>query len=522
MTNSSETNISAANPVPVKPQEDQSAGRRRTEPEASPVREGSRVLIIGGGPGGYEAATVATRLGAEVTLVEYQGLGGAAVLTDVVPSKTLIATAEWLTETEQAEELGIHVGVDKPEADLGKINCRVRDLATAQSNDIRAGLEQLNVRIVDGVGKLSPDLGEGGARIVRVAKDWEDAAVDKFVETLEADIVLISTGARPRALPGSEFDGERILNWTQLYSMTEKPEHLIVVGSGVTGAELAGAYQVLGTQVTLVSSRDRVLPNADKDAAELVENVFERRGMIIKGRSRAKAARRVENGVEVELESGEILKGSHVLIAVGSVPSTSGIGLEEAGVRLTEWGHIEVDRVSRTSAYRIYAAGDCTGVLPLASVAAQQGRIAMWHALGDAVTPLDTSLIGSTIFTLPEVAHVGMTEEEARNAKVDIKVASLPIGRNPRAKMQGIKDGFVKVFAEADTGVITGGVVVCERASEQIFPLTLAVTHRMTVDQLSSAFTVYPSISGTLSEVARIATHHRVRLRERRNLRAFQ
>ena len=167
------------------------------------------------------------------------------------------------------------------------------------------------------------------------------------------------------------------------------------------------------------------------------------------------------------------------------MPSTSGIGLK-SGVRLTEWGHIEVDRVSRTSAYRIYAAGDCTGVLPLASVAAQQGRIAMWHALGDAVTPLDTSLIGSTIFTLPEVAHVGMTEEEARNAKVDIKVASLPIGRNPRAKMQGIKDGFVKVFAEADTGVITGGVVVCERASEQIFPLTLAVTHRMTVDQLSS------------------------------------
>ena len=317
----------------------------------------------------------------------------------------------------------------------------------------------------------------------------EDAAVDKFVETLKPSSLFPLAPARV-PFPDLSLTVNASSTGRSLQH-DRKPEHLIVVGSGVTGAELAGAYQVLGTQVTLVSSRDRVLPNADKDAAELVENVFERRGMIIKGRSRAKAARRFENGVEVELESGEILKGSHVLIAVGSVPSTSGIGLEDAGVRLTEWGHIEVDRVSRTSAYRIYAAGDCTGVLPLASVAAQQGRIAMWHALGDAVTPLDTSLIGSTIFTLPEVAHVGMTEEEARNAKVDIKVASLPIdatcGRN--ARHQG---RFVKVFAEADTGVITGGVVVCERASEQIFPLTLAVTHRMTVDQLSSAFTVYP------------------------------
>ncbi|MDO5049582.1 MAG: NAD(P)H-quinone dehydrogenase [Actinomycetaceae bacterium] len=502
MVNSLNATNQTSMPGPEK--NEQSAGRRGHEPSASPVREGSRVIIIGGGPGGYEAATIATRLGAQVTLVERQGLGGAAVLTDVVPSKTLIATAEWLTQTEQAEELGIRVGTDHPVADLGDINARVRRLASAQSRDIRAGLEQQKVRVVDGVGVIDPNISPEGARRVKVANSWEDAQAGKFETTLEAEVLLIATGARPRALPGSEFDGERILNWAQLYDLPEKPEHLIVVGSGVTGAELAGAYQVLGTQVTLVSSRDRVLPNADKDAAELVENVFERRGMIIKGRSRAKAARRSETGVEVELESGEVLKGSHVLIAVGSIPSTKGIGLEEAGVRLTDRGHIEVDRVSRTSAYRIYAAGDCTGVLPLASVAAQQGRIAMWHALGDAVTPLDTALIGSTIFTLPEVATVGMTEEQARESKVDIKAASLPIGRNPRAKMQGISDGFVKIFAEADSGVITGGVVVCERASEQIFPLTLAVTHRMTVDELSSAFTVYPSISGTLSEVARI------------------
>ncbi|MDO5728245.1 MAG: NAD(P)H-quinone dehydrogenase [Actinomycetaceae bacterium] len=471
--------------------------RSRSEPNASPVREGSRVVIIGGGPGGYEAATVAVRLGAEVTLIEDQGLGGAAVLTDVVPSKTLIATAEWLTETEQAEELGINVGSVKPTADMATINARVRELASKQAADIRASLEQLGVEIIDGRGRIESKFGDRGTRII-------SATTAESTEYLEAEIVLVATGAKPRALPGSEPDGERIFNWAQLYNMEELPEHLIVVGSGVTGAELAGAYQVLGSHVTLVSSRDHMLPGADMEAAVLVEDIFRRRGMEIKSRSRAVSANRTENGVEVHLQSGEVLSGSHCLLAVGSIPSTAGIGLEEIGVRLTDRGHIEVDRVSRTSAFRVYAAGDCTGVLPLASVAAQQGRIAMWHALGDAVTPLDTSRIGSTIFTLPEVATVGMSEADIAKSSLDIKTAKLPIARNPRAKMHGLRDGFVKIFSEADSGVIVGGVIVGESASEQIFPLTLAVTHRMTVDQLSSAFTVYPSISGTLSEVARI------------------
>ena len=468
---------------------------------ASPVRDGSRVVIIGGGPGGYEAATVARRLGADVTLVEERGLGGAAVLTDVVPSKTLIATAEWLTDTEQGEELGIDDPHGSHRVDLTTINRRVRSLADKQSRDIRAGLDASGVHIIDGRASILPGFTDEGGRRIHVTPTGsaEDAG---FV--LDTDIILVATGAKPRHLPDAKPDGERILDWTQLYDLNELPDHLIVVGSGVTGAELAGAYQVLGTHVTLVSSRDRVLPQADPDAATLIEEVFRRRGMSVKGNSRAVAARRVGDGVEVELTSGEVLRGSHCLIAVGAIPSTSGIGLEGAGVRLTASGHIEVDRVSRTSAYRIYAAGDCTGVFPLASVAAQQGRVAMWHALGDAVEPLATARIGSAIFTLPEVATVGIGEADAASSPQRIRSAQLPIHRNPRAKMQGIRDGFVKIFAEADTGVIVGAVIVCERASEQIFPLTLAVTHRMTVDQLSSAFTVYPSISGTISEVARM------------------
>lgn len=480
---------------------DAATARRSTldaeKPNASPVREGSRVVIIGGGPGGYEAAMVARRLGADVTIIEERGFGGAAVLTDVVPSKTLIATAEWLTETEQAEELGIEVGAQAPTVNMARINARVRQLAAKQSQDILGGLQQLGVKTVLGRARLSSQLGPDGTRLVTAETGGGEVEYT-------ADIVLVATGAKPRELAGSGADGERIFNWAQLYDLTEIPEHLIVVGSGVTGAELAGAYQVLGSQVTLVSSRDYLLPGTDQDAAKLVEDVFRRRGMTIRSRSRAAAVRRVDDGVEVELSDGTTLHGSHCLVAVGAVPSTQHMGLEEAGVRLSQSGHIEVDRVSRTAAFRVYAAGDCTGVFPLASVAAQQGRIAMWHALGDAVQPLNTSRIGSTIFTLPEVATVGLSQVQAEAQHLDVRVASLPIARNPRAKMQGIRDGFVKIICEADTGVIVGAVVVCERASEQIFPLTMAVTHRLSVDQLSAAFTVYPSISGTISEVARI------------------
>ena len=204
-------------------------------------------------------------------------------------------------------------------------------------------------------------------------------------------MVLVATGAHPRELPDAKPDGERILTWTQVYGLTELPERLIVVGSGVTGAEFASAYDALGCEVVLVSSRDRVLPGEDADAAQVLEDVFARRGMTVLSRSRAQRSTRDGDQVTVTLTDGRTVTGSHCLLAVGSIPNTAGIGLEEAGVELDEGGFIEVDRVSRTSARGVYAAGDCTGVLMLASVAAMQGRIAMWHTLGEAVSRRSTS-----------------------------------------------------------------------------------------------------------------------------------
>ncbi|WP_296667532.1 FAD-dependent oxidoreductase, partial [Demequina sp.] len=280
------------------------------------------------------------------------------------------------------------------------------------------------------------------------------------------------------------------------------PEHLIVVGSGVTGAEFAGAYGLLGARVTLVASGDRVLSREDPDASAHLTEVFRARGMRLVG-GRAASVRNTGAGVEVVLEDGTMLEGSHALMAVGSVPNTEGIGLEEAGVELDDRGLIRVDKVSRTTARGVYAAGDCTGVLPLASVAATQGRIAMAHVLGDAVSPLDLGLVASNVFTVPEIAAVGASEAELKARGLFYEVSRLDLKRNPRAKMLGIDEGFVKIFGHTVTGQVFGAVVVGPRASEHIYPLSLAVAHHLTVDDVANAFTVYPSLSGTISEAAR-------------------
>jgi NAD(P)H dehydrogenase (quinone) len=462
----------------------------------------SRVAIIGGGPGGYEAALVAAQLGADVTVVEERGLGGSCVLTDCVPSKTLIATASLMAAMEGTRDLGIRfdheprgqdeasaaraAGRSHAQADAPQLYSRIRALALAQSADVAKRLAAEGVRVITGRGQL--------ARPGVVAVGGEE---------INADTVLIATGAQPRVLPGAAPDGERLLTCRQLYDLAELPAELIVVGSGVTGAEFASAFQALGSQVTLVSSRQHVLPNEDADAAMVVEDVFTRRGMTVLSRSRAVSAGRQVDGVEVCLADGRSVRGSHCLLTVGMVPSTGGIGLAESGVGLDGRGFITVDRVSRTSVPGVYAAGDCTGVWMLASVAAMQGRIAMWHALGEAVQPLRLRHVAATIFTEPEIATVGVSQRDVDVGAVGARVVKLPLATNARAKMDGFSDGFVKLFTRRNTGIVLGGVIVAPRASELILGVSLAVEQQLTVDEIAHTFAVYPSLSGSVTEAAR-------------------
>lgn len=451
-----------------------------------------RIVIVGGGPAGYEAALVAAELGAEVTVVDRLGLGGACVLYDCVPSKTLCTSAEAVTWLELAPALGVVPEESPPrvEVNLPKVFSRIVWLAEAQSRDIEKKIAQAGVQVLHAAGRFA-----GPHTLVAEANGEE--------ETLAADVALIATGSAPRELETARPDGHRILNARQVYDLGEVPEHLIVVGSGATGAEFAHAFNRLGSRVTLVCSRDRVLPGEDPDAAAVLEEVFERRGMEIIKRARAAGARAVGQGALVELDDGRVLSGTHALFTVGQVPNSAGLGLEAAGVEVAPGAAIPVDGVGRTNVPTIYAAGDVTGHMMLASTAAMQGRIAMWHALGQAVSPMRWEEVASTVFTDPEIATVGLSEREAAERGLSVEVRKLPFATNARAKMVGLEDGFVKVIALRATHVVTGGTVVAPHASDLILPLSVAVHARLTVEQLAQAFSIYPSFGGSIQEAAR-------------------
>lgn len=460
-----------------------------------------RVVIIGGGPGGYEAALVAAQHGADVTVVSEEGLGGNSVLWDCVPSKALIVSAEAVGWVEAAYRLGVRSrGGEDPDdsttVDMRRVMERVRGLGQDQSADIAKKVADSGVRIIEAHGRLA------GPTAVEVESP------DGSATALPADVVLIATGSSPRVLPFAVPDGERVFTSRELFALEEVPERLIVVGSGATGAEYAHAFARFGSEVHLVSSRDQILPSEDPDAAAVIEEVFERRGMIIHRRQRAMDMERAADGVRVLTRGSdgaeEWVEGTHALFCVGQMPSSRRLGLEAVGVNIDERGAIPVDGVSRTNVHTIYAAGDVTGRIMLASTAAMQGRNAMWHAMGQAVAPLRWDAVASCIFTDPEVAAVGMSADEAAKAQIPVRTVKLAFGGNPRAKMAEWTDGFVKLHAMEGSGTILGGSVVAARASDLIHPISIAVHNRLTVSQLAQAFTIYPSMSGSLQETARL------------------
>lgn len=465
----------------------------------------TRIVIVGGGPAGYEAALVAAARGpdvAEVTVVDCDGIGGACVLWDCVPSKTFIASTGVRTELRRAAKLGYDIEAEDAKISLPQIHERVKSLASAQSVDIAARLTSEGVTLIAGRAELVDDIPGMASHRIKVT------APDGTTRVLQADVVLIATGARPRILPSARPDGERILTWRELYDLDDLPEHLIVVGSGVTGAEFVNAYTELGVTVTVVASRDQILPHEDTDAATVLEEVFAERGVTLIKNARADSVTRTDDGVRVTMADGRSVEGSHALMTVGSIPNTSGLGLERVGITLDAGNYLSVDRVSRTQVAGIYAAGDCTGLLPLASVAAMQGRIAMYHALGEGVSPIRLRTVAAAVFTRPEIAAVGVPQALIDNGSVPARTLMLALNTNARAKMSGLRLGFVKLFCRPATGVVIGGVVVAPIASELILPIALAVQTGISVADLAQTLSVYPSLSGSITEAARRLMAH--------------
>ncbi|MDQ3570339.1 MAG: FAD-dependent oxidoreductase [Actinomycetota bacterium] len=451
---------------------------------------GVRFVIIGGGPAGVQAATHAARFGADVTLVERDIVGGSANLWDCIPSKAMIATGGVMSITRRAHAMGLaslDAGVD-----LEALRQRITDIEDHLEASLTDLLSSQGVRVIEGSARL-----KGPHQVV--------AETSGAVEELDADAVLLATGSRPRVPEWAQPDGQRVLTTRQAYPPPELPEHLVVVGSGVTGVEFVHMFRSFGARVTLIVSRQQVLPQKDPEVAAALEEDFLRSGVALLKGARAVGVDRGDGGVTVHCDDGRTARGSHALLAVGSLPNSESLGLEDAGVEADAHGYVKVNHHCQSNVGHIYAAGDLSGKLPLASVAWTQGRKVAEHVMGFHTRRhrhLDYEKAASAVFTEPEIADVGLPEAEAFALGRKIRVTKVPFAANARALIDGDSRGFVKILSDPATGVILGGSIVGTGAAELISVLSLAVTADLKVSDIVESLLVHPALAEALAEAA--------------------
>ena len=438
------------------------------------------------------AASVAASLGAEVTLVESEILGGMAHLRDCVPSKAMIATANELRRLVHAKEMGISAS---SHLDLESLRSRITEIEAQLVSANHSLLESQGVRIVVGRGQLV----DAHTIAVHRVEDGEE------VERISVDAILLSTGSRARLPTFATIDGDRVMHTQQAYPPASIPEHLIVVGSGVTGVEFTHMFSGLGSAVSLIVSRQQVLPGKDPEVAAVLEEAFERRGVVLLRGARANGVQVHADGVTVTGEDGRSLQGSHVVFAIGSIPNTDGLGLQAAGIEQDAQGYLPVNRHCQTSVSHIYAAGDISGKLPLSSVATMQGRKIAEHIMGLHSMPhqhLEYEKAASAIFTDPEVADVGLAEAEAFAQGRKVRVTKVPFSTNPKSLIDGDARGFVKVISDPATGVVLGGSIVGRHAAELISVIALAVTAGLRTSMLMDTLLVHPARAEAIIEAS--------------------
>jgi pyruvate/2-oxoglutarate dehydrogenase complex dihydrolipoamide dehydrogenase (E3) component len=449
-----------------------------------------RLAILGGGPAGYAAAATAAHLGAEVTLIEDNQLGGNCTMTDAIPSKTLLTTADTMLKIAMAEEEGVDFARGFPEVNLRRTLARARAVALHQSRGVRERMDGMNVRVLPGHGVVTSSL--------TLTAHVEDQDIE-----VPFDALLVCTGASPFVPPFARPDGHRVLTTRQVFDVRALPEHLVVLGAGPTGCEFADFFSRCGSRVTLISARDQILPNDDPDLAEVLEEVFLRRGMDVIKNGRAAAIDTDENTcVRLVLEDGRELEASHVLLCIGMRPNTSNLGLEAAGVQFGDRGTLPIDEFCRTSVDNVYACGDVTGQIMLANTAAMHGRTAAMHALALPVDAVSYSGVAWCVFTRPEIAKAGLSERQARVDGIPVSVTKHLIRANPRAVMEGETDGIIKLLSDPDEGTVLGGAMVGLRASEVITTVALAVHAKLGVQDLAETAAVNPSMSESLQRAA--------------------
>lgn len=448
-------------------------------------------LVIGSGPGGYVAAIRAAQLGQSVTIVEKGTLGGVCLNVGCIPSKALISAGHRYHNALHSDDLGIKA--ENVTLDFSK----VQEWKASVVNKLTGGVEGLlkgnKVEIIKGEAYFAS---EDSVRIM----DEKNATTYKFKNC------IIATGSRPIELPNFKYS-KRIINSTGALALEEVPKKLVVIGGGYIGIELTGAYSNLGSDVVVLEGGKQILPGFEKQMAKLVERKLKKNGVSFHTEAMAKGVEETEDGVKVTAEikgKEEVFEADYVLVTVGRKPNTDELGLEQIGVELTERGLIKVDKQCRTNLSNIYAIGDVIEGPALAHKASYEGKIAA-EAIAGEKSEIDYLAIPAVVFSDPELATVGYTETEAKEAGYDVTAAKFPFAANGRALSLNDADGFMKLITRKEDGLVIGAQIAGPNASDMIAELGLAIETGMTAEDIALTIHAHPSLGEITMEAAEVA-----------------
>lgn len=453
------------------------------------------IAILGAGPGGYVAAIRAAQLGARVSVVEAQAMGGVCLNWGCIPSKALLAVVELGDKVKKAAPMGLHVN-GPVTYDLSQMVARKNQVVTGLVKGIATLFKAWDIEYVEGRGVL-----QDRHRLRVILKDGAE-------QSMGADAIIIATGSSWPDLPQFPIDGRQILTSQQLLDLTAIPRRLLIIGGGVEGCEFGALYSGLGTEVTIVELMDRILPLEDADVSSTMSRELKKRNVTVITGTTVERLNRQERTVSAHLKDGATVEAEVLLVSVGRGLNSRGIGLEAVGVQTGRRGEILVNAQMETSVSGIYAIGDVTGKAMLAHVASAQGKVAVEHIMGHP-TAMQYDVVPAGIFTLPEIGRVGLTEAQARERteKDDAPNGGLKIGRFRymalgKAQAAGDTTGFCKVIADAHSGKILGVHIVGAHAADLIHEAALAMQLGATVSQVANMIHAHPTLAEGLMEAA--------------------
>ena len=460
------------------------------------------LAVIGGGPGGYTAAIRAAQLGMRAVLVERDNVGGLCLNWGCIPSKALLAGAEVLNLIRRGGDFGITY--DNLSADLAVAVDRSRRIVEGFVGGVETLLQQNKVDVVRGTARLT------GPNSLRVTPQGE---------TIEARNILIATGAVTRSLPGIAPDGDRILTSREALELRQTPISIVIVGGGPIGCEFAYLYRSYGAEVTIVELLPHLLPNEDEDVSKQLERSFANQGIAVRTGASVAGISVGSNTVSVRVQTGdaaEDVRAERVLIGVGFGANTDALSLREAGVETDEHGWVRIDDHARTNVPSVWAAGDVTGRMLLAHVASHQGVIAVETMAGRNPPPLDYDQMPRAVYCQPQVASLGLTEAQARERGIDVRIGRFPFRASGKAMAMGDTEGFVKLVVDNATNALAGWHIIGHNATELLGEASLATALEATTAELSYAVHAHPTLAEAIKEAAQAANGEAIHFFTRR------